>query len=269
MFIDRFEQAFNLDVLCKLTGEAIKNLGGLNTVTASLTTAKTETKTAQENKEPLIINFQNDAIGSFPAGWLGMKNISVQDYNNSKWLALSKAGYWYPKQFNKTIEDGFTLSFNIEWNKEISYYSGLFAVTLAEMQYDNVMQGFKTAGNESDYYSFYDSYVGDFNRIVLRFDPHFNSGGLLQVTVTDKRGIAKQDIKTPLPLFFTAKNKHTIQISRSGSKLMVRDNGSIVAEVDSVFTDTVRYNAYIFSRYRSANEEETDRYYLNNVQVNY
>ncbi|MBX9784126.1 MAG: hypothetical protein K2X48_12625 [Chitinophagaceae bacterium] len=269
LFVDRFSDAFNLDVLCKMVGETAKKPSGFNTMTASLTTAKTETKNQQEKEGPVSINFQKDAAGSFPAGWNGMKNISVQDCNNSKWLTLSKAGYWYPKQFNKPIEDGFTLSFNAEWNKEISYYSGLFAVTLAEMPYDNVMQGFKTEGNQSDYSSLYDSYAAEFNRITLRFDPYFNDGGQLQVTVYDKRNVAVLDQKVLLPQFFREKNKHQLQISREGNKLIVKDNGTLAGEFDNVFTGAVRYNAYIFSRYRSGNEEETDMYYLNNVQVKY
>jgi hypothetical protein len=269
LFVDRFSDAFNLDVLCKMVGETVKKPLSVNTMTASLTTAKTETKSQQEKEEPVSINFQKDATGSFPSSWNGMKNISVQDYNNNKWLALSKAGYWYPKQFNKTIDDGFSLSFNLEWNKDISYYSGVFAVTLAEMQYDNVLQGFKTSNNESDYYSFYDSYAANFNRIVLRFDPHFNSGGLLEIIVTDNRGISKIITKIPLPLFFTQNNKHTLQISREGNKLIVKDNRTVVAEAENVFQSAIRYNAYIFSRYRANNEASTDMYYLNNVEVKY
>jgi hypothetical protein len=269
LFMDRFFEAFNLDVLCKLTGEAEKKPGALNTITQSITTTKTETKTAQENAGPLSINFQKEAAGSFPAGWNGMKNIAVENYENSKWLTLSKAGYWYPRQFNKTIDDGFTLTFNLEWNKDISYYNGLFAVTLAEMEYDNITQGFKTAGNESDYYSFYDSYAGNFNRIVIRFDPHFNSGGQLQVTATDKRGVTVFDKKLLLPKFFTANNKHVLQIIREGNKLIVKDNGTVAGVFENIFSNTVRYNFYVFSRHRANNEAATDKYYLNNVQVEY
>jgi hypothetical protein len=269
IFVDRFSDAFNLDVLYKMVGENAKKPSGVNTITASLNTAQKETKLEQEKNDPISINFQNDAAGSFPSSWIGIRNSSIQNYNNSKWLALSKPGYWYPRQFNKPIETGFTLSFNLEWNSNISYYSGLFAVTLAEMQYDNIKQGFKTSNNEADYYSFYDGYVANFNRMVLRFDPYFNDGGSLQVSMIDKNGVIKFDKKIILPNFFREKNKHLLQISRSGNKLIVTDNGTAVAEFDTVFADDVRYNFYIFSRYRSANGEETDMYYLNNVQVRY
>lgn len=269
LFVDRFVNAFNLDVLCKMVGAAPKKPASVNTITASLTTAKTESKTQQDNAGPVTINFQKDAAGSFPSGWIGMKNCAVKEYEGSKWLALNEHGYWYPKQFNKTIEDGFTLSFNLEWNKEISYYSGPFAVTLAQMQYDNARQGFATAGKERDYYSFYDSYASNFNRIRIQFDPYFNDGGQLQITVYDLNNVAVVDQRMVLPDFYKDKNKHQLQISRSGNKLVVKDNGTIAAEVANVFAGGIRYNAYIFSKYRSDNGDPTDTYYLNNVQVKY
>jgi hypothetical protein len=72
-----------------------------------------------------------------------------------------------------------------------------------------------------------------------------------------------------LPDFYKDKNKHQLQISRSGNKLVVKDNGTIAAEVANVFAGGIRYNAYIFSKYRSDNGDPTDTYYLNNVQVKY
>jgi hypothetical protein len=269
LFMDRFYEAFNLDVLCNMTGEPVKRPGTVNTLNASLTTAKKETQTEQDKKGPVLINFQQDNSGSYPGRWYGMKNIVVQDYGNSKWLALSKAGYWYPRQFNKTMEDGFSLSFNLEWNKDISYYNGLFAVTLAEMEYDNVMEGFKTTGNQADYASFYDSYAVNFNRVILYFDPHFNNGGQLQVVVMEKSGTSRLSQKILLSNFYKEKNQHRLTIIRKGQQLVVKDNGIAIATVDGVFSGSASYNAYIFSRYRANNELASDTYYLNNIEVNY
>jgi hypothetical protein len=198
-----------------------------------------------------------------------MKNVAVQEYGNSKWLALNKAGYWYPRQFNKKMEDGFTLSFNLEWNKNISYYSGLFAVTLADMEYDNIIEGFKTAGNEADYYSFYDGYAVNFNRIILYFDPYFNNGGQLQIMVMDRAGTALLNQKILLPFFYKENNQHRLTVTRKGKQLIVQDNGTAIATIDGVFSSSVSYNAYFFSRYRANNEATSDTYYLNNIEVNY
>lgn len=269
LFMDRFYEAFNLDVLCALADEPVKKTGSSNTLTASLTTAKKETKTEQDKKGPVFINFEQDISGSFPKQWYGMKNIAVQDYGSNKWLAINKAGYWYPRQFNKKMEDGFSLSFNLNWNKDVSYYSGLFAVTLAEMEYDNVMEGFKTAGNQTDYYSFYDGYAVNFNRIILYFDPYFNNGGQLQLMVMNRAGTALLNQKILLPDFYKEKNQHRLQLIRKGRQLMVQDNGATIATFNDVFSSSVSYNAYFFSRYRANNEMPSDTYYLNNIVVNY
>ena len=269
LFVDRFSEAFNLDFLGKMTGMAPKKPGSLNTINESVGTEKTETKLQQESTKSVRFDFQNEPAGNFPTRWNGMKNIALEQYEGSNWLALSKAGYWYPKQFNKTIEDGFELSFNLSWNKEISYYNGLFAVTLAALEYDNATQGFKTAGTAADFHCFFDSYTADFNRIVLQFDPHFNSRGHLEVTVYDKRNISLLKQKVLLPDFYREKNQHHIQISRSGNKLIVKNNGNIIGTFDGVFAAGTRFNAYIFSRYHSNNEEASDTYYLNNIEAKY
>jgi hypothetical protein len=267
-FVDRYSDALNLDIIARLTGDQLKRPGGINSITNSLETSKKETAAGLAAGAQTHA-FAKDAPGSFPGGWLGTKNIQVQDYQGGRWLALNKPGYWYPKQFGKPLQDGFQLNCALEWNKALSYYSGVFAITLAELPYDQVLQGFKTSDRGIVYESFYDQYTPGFHRIVLKFDPHFNDGGQLEVFVHAPSGQTLLTRKFLLPNFFREKNSHRLQVGRQGNTLWVKDNDELIAELDNAFQPNVSYNAYVFSRYKVNNDGENDTYFLNDISVRY
>jgi hypothetical protein len=268
-YITQFREKFNLDVLARMVGDrSSQQQGRLNTIEIG-NEEKTETKTAKSSPFLMKMNFEKDMPGSPPAQWRGMQNNLVVDYLDSKWLGLSKPGYCYPRQFNKNISNGFELSFQLEWNKEISYYTGEFLVSFASLPYDNALQAFRVNDATMNLNSFYDGYVAGFDHLMLRFDPHFNNGGSLQVIGRDKLNTRLLDKRILLPDFFKEKNSHQLNISRNGNSLLVTDNGKLIADIPNAFAPEVNYNAYVFSKYKSNNGEPTDTYYLNNVEVKY
>jgi len=268
-FMDLFHSQFNMDVPGKMVGETPKKSGGINSINASVTEIKTTTKAQQTNNAAsLEINFDNTKTGTFPLGWEGMKNISVQPFENRNWLVLNKNGYWFPRQYNKEISNNFSLSFDVSWNKEIPYSSGLFTVSLSGIPYDNAIERYKMEDSLSKYWSFYDSYAGNFNRVVLWFDPYWNGGGTLEVYSYDQREniIAKKRIT--LPDFYMAKNNHQINIRRKGNALVVFIDDKKEAELENIFLPAAKYNLYAFSRYKGS-DDKMDVFYLNNIKANY
>jgi len=185
-FMDLFFTQFNMDVLAKMVGEPAKIPNGINTINASLNEVKTASKTNQNSVSTYSYDFEKNNINQFPPDWNGMKNIAIQQYENKNWLAFTKDGYSYPQQFNKEIKDNFSLSFDLSWNKDIAYNSGLFTVSFSEIPYDNAGERYKMDNNQNQYWSFYDSYVGKFNRVMVWFDPYWNGGGTLEVYSYDK-----------------------------------------------------------------------------------
>lgn len=269
-FMDKFCNEFNLDVLNKMIGLAPRKPGGINTINSSIIEAKTVTKTQQESGGPVTISFDNTTDGKFPSGWLGMKNISVQSHNGAKWLAMKQDGYWYPRQYNKEIKDGFKLNFDLTWNPDIDYYSGLFTVTLSEMAYDNAGERYKIDDNQQMYWSFYNSYAGNFNRVILWFDPYWNDGGTLTVYSYDRGENLKFSKRIVLPDFYKEKNKHNIGINRNGDNLLVTDNGEIIADLTGVFQPKVKYNLYTFSRYKgNTSDNKDDVFYVKDIKIAY
>ena len=199
-----------------------------------------------------------------------MKNSTVQQFENKNWLAFTKDGYCYPQQFNKEIKDNFNLAFELAWNKDIAYNSGLFTVSFSEIPYDNAGERYKMDDNQNQYWSFYDSYVGKFNRVVLWFDPYANSGGTLEVYSYDKNETIGVRKRITLPEFYMAKNIHKLKIQRKENSLLVFINNKKEAEIENVFLPAVKYNLYAFSRYKGNNSDnKNDVFYLNNIQTNY
>lgn len=269
-FMDLFFSQFNLDVLAKMVGEPAKKTSGVNTMNASLTNTKIIAAGKQGDKGPVSLSFANNADGEFPAGWLGMKNASIQSKNGNKWLAMPKDGYWYPRQYNKEIKDNFNLSFDLMWNEDIAYNSGLFTVTLGEIAYDNIGERYKLDDNQEMYWSLYDGYAGNFSRVILWFDPNWNGAGTLTVYSYDKRESLKFNKRVTLPDFFKDKNKHTLQVQRKGDGLTIIDNGKTIADLPGVFLSESNYNLFTFSRYKGVNSDnKNDVFYLKSIYVTY
>ena len=151
---------------------------------------------------------------------------------------MTKDGYWYPRQYNKEIKDGFNLGFDVSWNPEISYYSGSFTVTLGDIEYDNAGERYRDDDdNQTMYASMYDSYGANFNRVILWFDPYWNNGGRLTVYSYYAGGAIAVNKQIVLPDFYRSKNTHTLQIQRKGNSLLVIDYGKIIADISGVFLD--------------------------------
>ena len=100
---------------------------------------------------------------------------------------------------------------DLQWNEDIAYNSGLFTVTLGEIDYDNVGERYRLDDNQEMYWSLYDGYAGNFSRVILWFDPYWNGGGTLSVYTYDKRESVKFSKRITLPDFFKDKNKHNIK----------------------------------------------------------
>ncbi len=269
-FMDLFYSRFNLDVLATMVGEEAKKPNGLNNLNASTSEIKTETKENQNNVSAHSYSFEKSKLNQFPTGWNGMNNNTVQQYENKNQLAFTKDGYIYPQQFNKEIKDNFDLSFELSWNKDIAYNSGLFTVSFSEIPYDNVAEKYKMDNNLNQYLSFYDSYVGKFNRIMIWFDPYWNNGGTLEVYSYDKNENVTVKKRFVLRDFYMANNNHQLKIQRKGNSLLVFINNKKEAEIENAFIPSVKYNLYSFSRYKGNNSDnKNDVYYLNKIHTVY
>jgi hypothetical protein len=267
-FMDLFFSQFNMDVLAKMVGEPAKKPGSINTLSASLNDVKSESKVNQNTITNYNYSFEKSTGNQFPSGWNGMKNSTVQQYENKNWLAFTKDGYCYPQQFNKEIKDNFNLTFDLSWNKDISYYSGLFTVAVSEIPYDNAAEKYTMDDNQGRLWCFYESYVGNFNRVMIWFDPYSNGGGTLEVYSYDYNENIGVKKRITLPEFYRTKNSHQLKIQRKGNSLQVFINNKKEADIENVFIPSVKYNLYTFSRYKGG-DDKNDVFYINNIKAHY
>ncbi len=268
-FMDLFFSAFNMDVLMKMTGGMAAKPNSVNSIDASLKEAKTATKANQSTVSNYLYSFDKNPLGLFPSGWQGMNNIAVQQFENNNWLALTKDGYWYPKQYNKEIKDNFSLSFDLRWNKDIAYNSGSFTVSFNSLAYDNTAEMYKAEGTANTM-SLYDSYTGGFNRVMLWFDPYANNGGTLTIYSYTRNESIVASKKITLPDFYLTRNNQQVKLLRKGNSLIVFINDKKEAEVENIFIPLVQYNLYTFSRYKGNNSDnKNDVFYLTNIKTNY
>lgn len=179
--------------------------GSANTLTASVHEMKTATSNAQQSLTKTIIQFDDLPSGEFPAGWEGEHNIFVKNVEGRNQLALDKKGYWYPRQYDQEIKDKFSLSFDLSWDKAMPYYNGLFTVSFGQVLYDNPSESYRTDLNPSSFWSLYDSYAGNFNRVVCWFDATGNNAGTLQVTSYQQNENQVANKKITLPGFWGEK----------------------------------------------------------------
>jgi hypothetical protein len=257
IFMDLFFSQFNMDVLAKMVGETAKKPGSINTLSASLNDVKSESKINQNTITTYNYSFEKSTANQFPSGWNGMKNNTVQQYENKNWLAFTKDGYCYPQQFNKEIKDNFNLTLDLSWNKDISYYSGLFTVAFSEIPYDNAAEKYTMDDNQSN-----------FNRVMIWFDPYWNGGGTLEVYSYDSNENIGVKKRITLPEFYKTKNSHQLKIQRKGNSLQVFINNKKEADIENVFIPSVKYNLYTFSRYKGS-DDKNDVFYINNIKAHY
>jgi hypothetical protein len=240
-----------------MVGETAKKPGSINTLSASLNDVKSESKINQNTITNYNYSFEKSTANQFPSGWNGMKNNTVQQYENKNWLAFTKDGYCYPQQFNKEIKDSFNLTLDLSWSKDISYYSGLFTVAFSEIPYDNAAEKYMIDDNQSN-----------FNRVMIWFDPYWNGGGTLEVYSYDSNENIGVKKRITLPEFYKTKNGHKLKIQRKGNSLQVFINNKKEADIENVFIPSVKYNLYTFSRYKGS-DDKNDVFYINNIKAHY
>ena len=100
-----------------------------------------------------VEDFQQDAQGDFPDKWNTNSSgeIKVIAGNNSKWLALSKAGTFFP-EFVNSIPENCTIEFDVACSDKYSFYSGALSFVIAKTtnakQIFNSWKAFSAQGRE-------------------------------------------------------------------------------------------------------------------------
>lgn len=269
-FMDCFYKDFNLNVLYRHTGAVPPKTVAANTLSASFGESKPLTRSQPRSRILPITDFRQSVSGTFPPGWEGPAGVSIREFEKESWLALTQDGEWNPRQYNQEIRDSFTLSFQVRWNADISYNSGLLQICFSDLAYDQVQEKYMPFTNNPSDWGNYPGYGQSYSRVLIWFDPWWNGGGTITVYSYNKAGFLQFDKRITLPDFFREKNDHRLRISRKGNGLVVTDNGKLIADLPAVFLPSARYNFFTLGRYKGEfSDNKADVFLLRGMEVNY
>ncbi len=269
-FMDCFYKDFNLNVLYRHTGAVPPKTVAANTLSASFGESKPLTRSQPRSRILPITDFRQSVSGTFPPGWEGPAGVSIREFEKESWLALTQDGEWNPRQYNQEIRDSFTLSFQVRWNADISYNSGLLQICFSDLAYDQAQEKYMPFTNNPSDWGNYPGYGQSYSRVFIWFDPWWNGGGTITVYSYNKAGFLQFDKRITLPDFFREKNDHRLRISRKGNGLVVTDNGKLIADLPAVFLPSARYNFFTLGRYKGEfSDNKADVFLLRGMEVNY
>lgn len=267
-FSQKFDKEFDYNVVRKLVGmqplanaQTISNMGDSP---GGYTSGKVDNTITSETSGVLFSDdFANSTVGQSPNKWTVSNNTAIVKKTDAtgNWLAMKKAGLFFPDYAVLVLPKEFTFEFDLSWNKDISYYSPNFLVHIGAAPYDNTLKRYdRQVVNINSYTS------APMERAELWIDPYWNSYGYFGMETYDARGGFLKNKKDKTPIFYKDKNKVRVKLVRNGSMLTVYFNNTKVME-EAFLGENIRWNFLGFGLTNAPNADEKDEFYLSNISL--
>lgn len=195
----------------------------------------------------LAENFEQDAIGDFPAHWNTDASAKVVTLpgTEGKWLELSTPGTFLLETV-KQLPEHFTLEFDLFVPSTFSYYDYPLWIGLARMQ------------NKKDFFIWgrYKEKRGKDKRngVLLMLHPQEEGGkklGYSEYEVWENGEKAASNKIKSLTAFNVNHNRVRVQIWRQKQRLRVYLNGAKIWDLPKAFAADENLNTLLFSRYEA------------------
>jgi outer membrane protein OmpA-like peptidoglycan-associated protein len=203
-------------------------------------------------------DFQQDAIGDFPAKWNTNSSgeVVTVEGQTGHWLMLKKKGRFVP-EFINNLPDNFTMQFDIIVNEKFNYYSESL---------DLLILSGENTGKVFEY-----SFIGAERRsgVKISFDPTNagNNGGICHIrTFQDGSEVINNDIATKTFDAFGGKTRVNVSIWRQKQRIRVYLNEEKVFDLPRAFAADKKYNTVLFDIWNAMANDE-DRYLVNNIKL--
>jgi OmpA-OmpF porin, OOP family len=235
------------------TGGNSKNSGGRG---ASETSYKGKFDFVPGEKIVAFEDFAQDAIGDFPARWNtnSTGELVTVEGRTGKWLMMNKEGVFLP-EFVTNLPENFTLEFDLMCNKEFSFYSTGFSVSMASLKTQKEFTNWKQFG-------------GGRNGTNFWIHPQDAGGGRGHSGYSQWIG-GKEEMKNEAAtnLFHGKSGKTFVHISiwRQKQRLRVYVDAEKVWDVPRAFDATMKYNSVLF--HLGGFHVESDRYFVSNLRL--
>ena len=205
-------------------------------------------------------NFEQDAIGDFPANWNTDASAKVVTLPGSegKWLELSTPGTFLPETV-KQLPEHFTLEFDLFVPSTFSYYDYPLWIGLAQMQSkkDFFIWGRSKEKRGKD----------KRNGVLLMLHPQEEGGkklGYSEYEVWENGEKTLSNRIKSLAAFNVNTNRVRVQIWRQKQRLRVYLNDTKIWDLPRAFEADENLNTLLFSRYEA---KEGNWFQISNIRL--
>jgi OmpA-OmpF porin, OOP family len=205
-----------------------------------------------------VEDFQQDAVGDFPAKWNTNSSGEVVTVEGQQghWLVLQKKGKFIP-EFINNLPENFTMQFDLICNENFDFYS------------ESLLLYFLTGENSNKVFEY--SFISKEKRsgVKLSLDPTNagNNGGICHMeTFENGQEVISNDIDTKTFHSRTGKTKVNVSIWRQKNRIRVYLNEEKIFDLPRAFTADKKYSTLMFElRANMANAR--DRYLISNLKL--
>jgi OmpA-OmpF porin, OOP family len=198
-------------------------------------------------------NFQEDAVGYFPARWRtnSVGEVVTLEGISGHWLTLNQPGHFMPDSVG-TLPDEFTLQFDLVCTNPYNFYSTGFHTTFASLK------------NPATDYPRPEQADGSVGLMLHPMDVSGQRGySELNVVVNRQRQPHRE---TKIDSFWAKeRNAVTVSIWRQQQRLRVYVDAEKIWDVPTAFQPALPYNALIFGV--GTTHRDPDSFYLSNLRL--
>lgn len=201
-------------------------------------------------------NFENDAVGDFPATWntTSTGEIVTVEGQQGKWLKLGNNGSYLPEYVN-SLPENFTYQFELMCNPDFSFYSEALSLVFAQTREPGKEFGqWKRFGHGKNgvQLSFHPTDAGN-TRGTLAYNLYQNGTSLMKNEIANAR--------------FHAKTANYVKVSiwRQKTRLRVYLNDEKILDLPRAFDPSVTYNSIVF--WTGSPHSTKDVFYITNLRL--
>ncbi len=199
-------------------------------------------------------DFAQDALGDFPVNMSSTSGGEVVEIDGKKWLALSGAGGFILKNFNRNLPQNFTIEFTLSHSDNMTWKAKELGIVFATSK--NVKKDYGKWGENRH----------DRDGIKVGLHPIEYSKKEIGATRFFKYEDDKETVKTEKTQNkYTLSNPETrVQIWRQNTRLRVYLDGVKIWDVQEAFDD-LTYNTLVFVT--GDYENDAQRFYITDLRL--
>lgn len=238
------------------------SVGALSAQTGTTTNSlKANSKFDFVQGEKIIVSddFNQDAVGDFPANWntTSSGEVVTIDGQPGKWLALKKPGVFYSESI-KDLPENFTLEYDVASSSNYGRGSATFDINIIKAPTESDLKA--VLRNSGDRFR----YTNSSNGIAIRIHPNYANGKGSYYYRTFENGGELQLNEGQQEVFTNANNIVHVSIWKQKTRIRMYLNQEKIIDLPKVMTSACNRILFSPSYAYSTNE---DMLYVSNIRL--